>query len=388
MMQLPSDRLLSRLLLSLTLVAGPASLAQAQYQGPYQPPAPLRPTLQTQGSTPSPGATYNITSTNGNGGGGFGGYGGFGWGGYYPGPVGGALQGVAAVTNANGQYLQQTQQARILNNAANTGQLDYRQRLIEQWQYEKSLQPTPEDLKQQEITQALRRARNGAPNNEIWSGVALNTLYNNIKKAQQAGIRGPMVPVDPKTLRHINLTSGNTSSSAGMLKNGGDLEWPQALQARDYKENKDKIDKLARQTFQQASTTGQVAPETISDLSGAIAALAARVDTDTGNLKLSYDSSNRALRFINQLNSTVKSLEDPNAVKQLNGQWAAQGGNVAALIDFMAKNGLSFAAATQGGENFYNSLYNDFLSYDMGLSSLSAANRPQVQASGDAPGNR
>lgn len=371
-------RTFARFCLGLALVGGSASSVWAQYQGPYQPPVLQRPTMQTQGTTPSSGTTYNINTSNG--GGGFGGYGGNGWGGYYPGLVGGALQGVASVTNANGQYLQQTQQARILNNAANTGQLDYRQRLLEQWRYEQSLKPTPEDIKQQEMTLALRRARNDPPNTEIWSGVALNTLYNNIKKAQLSGMRGPLVPVDPSVLRHVNLTSGTTGGSVGMLKNGGDLEWPLPLRSASYGKDKEEIDKFARLAYSQASA-GQLTPETINGLSEAVTVLTNKIDADTPNM--SMNQAIQASRFLNQLRSTVQALQDPNVSRLFNGQWSAQGDNVATLVDNLTQKGLSFAPAAPGSETYYTSLYNNFLSYDMGLSTLAAASRSQVQTNGN-----
>jgi len=226
------------------------------------------------------------------------------------------------------------------------------------------------------MQRALRRARSGPPNNEIWSGVALNTLCDSIKRAQLSGMRGPLVPIDPNVLQHINLNGGTSNGSAGMFKNGGQLQWPLILQTGNYKDDRAKIDELSRKLFQQA-TSGQVDADTLFGLKELVERLSNKIDEDTPSL--SMNQSIQATRFINELKTSLRAMQDPNVTKQFNGQWSAQGNNVAALVDNLANKGLSFSSATPGNETYYTSLYNNFLSYDMALSQLASAKNPQVQ---------
>src|SRR5262249_58702216 len=70
--------------------------------------------------------------------------------------LGGYLRGVADVTTANGYYLSQVQQARSLQTQADMSKLDLRRRMVEQQRYLKSLEPTPEEVRQKEIQDAIR----------------------------------------------------------------------------------------------------------------------------------------------------------------------------------------------------------------------------------------
>ena len=356
-----SSCLTRRVLLPLGLILGlmPYSMACGQFQ---------QPTTQTQATTVQ---TVPVQS-----GFGYNPYINPGWGGYYPGRVGGALNGVAAVTTANGQYQSQIQQARITQQQANQAQLDTRRRMIEDWKYEQSIKITPAEIRQQEVAAALRNARNDPPNTEIWSGVALNALFNNIKRAQLGGLRGPMVPLDPNVLRNINVTSGTTNGSVGMLRDGGKLEWPLILRSAPYRSDKDKIDLLAKQAYEQA-VAGMIADDTITGLTEAVDALRSKVDADTPDM--TFDQGIKASRFVNEMKGTIRTLQDPNVSRLFNGQWSAQGASVAALVDNLTQKGLFFTAAAPGSETYYTSLYNSLLSYDMALSSLASNSQAQVQ---------
>ncbi len=121
-----------------------------------------QPVAQTQVASPQP-TTYPMGNFNYNPGL----YGGYGmpgyYGGYYPGQVGGALQGVAAVTSANANYYGQIQNARLQKSYANQSALDYRRKALEEWKYEQSMKLSPEDIKAAENAQALRRPANPPP---------------------------------------------------------------------------------------------------------------------------------------------------------------------------------------------------------------------------------
>lgn len=364
----------SRLLLALAGAVVSVALVQAQqpqpggFRMPPQQQIASQPAAQTQvtgGQQPTiyPMGNFNYNPYM---------YGGFGtpgfFGGYYPGRVGGALQGVAAVTTANAQYQGIIQDARLQQSYANQSHLDYRRKAIQEWQYEQSLKQSPEDIKAQEDAQSLRRARENPTNTEIWSATSLNDLFKSVKVMQAGGLRGPLVPLSPDVVRHINLTDGTTGGSVGLFRDGGgDLPWPLVLKTSQFDEDRKKIDQLALVTVQQARS-GRIADQTMFDLIAASDRLRAKIDAAVQTL--SPTAWVQASRFANELKSTIKALQDPNVGRMFNGQWVAQGNNVGEVLGNMIQKGLRFAPAAPGDESFYTSFYQSMLSYDMGLNQV------------------
>jgi hypothetical protein len=370
-----------RLLLTGALALLLVSLAQAQ----QAPPGGFRMPTQQQQLANQPGSQTQLSNVQptvypqGNfnynpymyGGMGYPGFGGI----YYPGQVGGALQGVAAVTTANAQYQGTIQDARLQKSYANQAGLDYRKKAIEEWKYEQQFKQTPEDIAAIENAQALRRARENATQTEIWDGSTLNTLLGSIRKMQLGGLRGPMIPLDQQMLRHIHLTDGTTGGNVGLLGNGGELEWPLVLQTRDFADNRKKIDDLCQQAVQQASRSGKITADTLFALIDAVNALRTKVDGAVTTL--APTPYIQASRYVKELNNTVKALQDPNTVrKQFSGQWMARGNTVSELVSQIIDKGLKFGPAAPGDETFYTSLYNSMLSYDMGLYQVAYAGSP------------
>ena len=182
-------------------------------------------------------------------------YGGSPYGGYpyIESPSHGYLSGVADVTNSQGQYMLQTQQARILQSAADMSKLDFRRKMIEQQRYLKSLEPTQEELRQQELQNNINRSRNNPPPTEIWSGKALNDLFIGIQRESRGGIVGPALPLDSSILSHINLTTGVTTAGAGMLKDLKRFHWPLPLLDDAFNGLRSDVEGLARQAAEQRS---------------------------------------------------------------------------------------------------------------------------------------
>jgi hypothetical protein len=291
--------------------------------------------------------------------------------GYYPpyqpyieSPAHGYLSGVAEVTTANGQYLSQVQQARLQQSQADMAKLDFRLKFAEQQRYLKSLEPTPEELRQKDIRDAINRSRNNPPPTEIWSGRALNDLFVAIQRASRDGTLGPAVPLDPQMLRHINLTTGNTTAGAGMLKELKHFQWPLALLDDPFNENRTKVEALSRQAVEQASS-GPVDPRLSRDLQRAINDLIATVKARVNDITPTQYV--QAMRYLRELNDSVKVLQDPNAANYFTDKYQATGNTVAELIQGMSGRGLTFAPAASGDEPFYTALHGALVSYDYGL---------------------
>jgi hypothetical protein len=283
---------------------------------------------------------------------------------YIESPTHGYLSGVAEVTTANGQYLSQVQQARLQQTQADSAKLDFYAKLKEQQRYLRSLEPTPEELRQKDIRDGINRSRHNPPPGEIWSGAALNSLLIAIRRDQQSAGVGPEVPLDPQMLRHINLTTGTTSAGAGMLKELRRFQWPLALLDDPYKEGRQKVEALARQAVDQAGS-GQVDAQTQFDLQKAInsliSAVKARVDDMTPTQYV------QAMRYLRELNDSIKVLQDPNVSSYFTDKYQATGATVAELIRGLTDRGLTFAPAASGDEQYYTVLHGAMVAYDYAL---------------------
>ena len=288
----------------------------------------------------------------------------------YLGPAGGALTGTANLVNASGQYLIQQQQSRMLQTQADSSRIGYRQQLIQEQRWEKSLEPTAVELRQQEQWRKLQSARNNPTNPEIWSGDALNALYTALQGAEIQGLKADPVPLTTDVLKHINFTTGTQSGAgAGMLKELNNLQWPFALQDPPFLDNATKINGLANKAVDEVKSGGRVSAATFRDLDGSVAALSAVV---AGNQTLSPTDWIESKSFLDDLRSSVQSLRNPDVAQYFTGQLAPQAGTVDELVRQMTAKGLRFAPAAQGDQASYTALQTLMRTYDYRLATLAA----------------
>jgi pSer/pThr/pTyr-binding forkhead associated (FHA) protein len=285
-------------------------------------------------------------------------------------PAGSRLNGIANVRTATGQYYQQVQQARLLNEQVFSAQIDNRRKLLEERRYEKSLIPNPEDVRMAEMAGELRRSRNEPPPTEVWSGKAMNDLFNSIKRTQLTGLRGPTIPLDEDQVRQLNLITGTTAGNVGLLKNGGNLEWPFVFKMKavdklfegDRKTISDLAQRIARE-----GAAGQLSDDAVGKFGEAVTVLGEKVDEQVK--EMTPTQFVQASRYVNELKGAVKALQqDANVLNQFNGKYQPRGKTVSDLVDMMISNSLKFAPASRGAEPAYSAVYRALLSYDLALS--------------------
>jgi hypothetical protein len=81
-----------------------------------------------------------------------------------------------------------------------------------------------------------------------------------------------------------------------------------------------------------------------------------------------------AKRFLNSLDDAIRALEDPNVGNYFNQTYVAMGPSVRQLVDYMRKNGLTFAPAVVGDEPAYQALHGALAAYDQELHQRAPAN--------------
>ncbi|MGH7224694.1 MAG: hypothetical protein ACRELF_15840, partial [Gemmataceae bacterium] len=193
-------------------------------------------------------------------------------------PYQGYLNGAASVTTANARYQLTIQQAKLVREQARRSALETRRATLEERQYELSLRPDPEQIRQQQMMKSLERSRHNPPLVEIWSGSALNALLRDIQSAGTDGISGADVPLAPDILKHLNVTTGTTYGGIGLLRDGGKLNWPYALrQAKIFDVERKRLDKLLPQAVKLAHA-GPVRTELLKNIGSTLKKLEDSLD--------------------------------------------------------------------------------------------------------------
>jgi hypothetical protein len=345
-------------------------------------------TLSTVGaSNPYLGGGYGGATLTTNpylGGSGSSGYGSSGQGGGYldpylaaSNPYNGYLRGAADVTTANANYQMTIQQARLVREQANQAHLQTRRHIIEEAEWERGRIPSPEKVREADTEAALNRARRDPPLTEVWSARALNSLLDHLAAEQGRGAKGPTVPLDEETLKSINLTPADSRANAGLLKDGGKLQWPLPLQADEFKGPRTRLSRLLEEAVQKLrfNPNAPVPAGLVKDMQNDLTTLTELLNDSVG--ELSPSQYIEAKRYLNQVGDAMAALSDPKVGAYFNQGWVSKVRNVAELVHFMSRSGLRFAAATPGDEPAYNALYRALADFDAGM--------PQVAQKPSAP---
>jgi hypothetical protein len=283
-------------------------------------------------------------------------------------PYYGYMRGVADITTAQAQYWKTIQEARLLREQSYRSALDTAHKMIDEANYERGdwLKPiAPELNRQGDQAVALDRARHNPPPTEIYSARALNDLLDHLKMVQGKGQVGPNVPLDPDTLRGVNLTGQDTRANVGLLKDDGMLHWPLPLQGSEFADGRERLSRLIADAVNEARFGNTIEAGKLKDTRAELGRLNAVLLADVG--ELSPSNYIEARRYLNLLDDAVKALEDPKVVNYFNSNWAARGKDVAGLVQFMSRSGLRFAPAAPGDADAYRSLYHALAAFDAGL---------------------
>ena len=284
-------------------------------------------------------------------------------------PYEGYLNGAANVTTANAQYQLTIQQAKLAREEARRSALQTRRAAIQERQYELSLMPDAEQIRQQQMMKSLQRSRNNPPAVEIWAGTALNDLLRAIQSSHTRGVTGPDVPLSSGVLKHINMTAGTTRGGVGLLRNDGKLTWPYVLRQAKFDEQRKRMDELLPQAVK-AAHAGPVGVELLDDLNATQKQLERTLDARVADLTPSEFI--QGSRYLRELKDSLKVLQQSDVARYFRTEWTPQGSTVAELIRQMTREGLRFAPAVSGDESYYTSLHRSLVDYDMGLSQLTA----------------
>lgn len=297
---------------------------------------------------------------------------GLGWGAtqWMQNPYEGYMNGAANITTANAQYQLTIQQARLAREESRRSALQTRRATIEERQYELSLMPDPDVIRQKELQRGYQRSRNNPPASEIWSGRALNDLLRGITDATSRGVVGPEVPLNSEVLRHVNVTTGVTYGGTGLLKDGGKLTWPYALRKSPFDSERTKINEQMGMAVKQAQS-GEVSVELLNDIDASLKDLSRAIDARVEEVTPSEYI--QGTRYLRELKESYKLLQQSDVSKYFKPNWTPSGSTVADLVKQMTQQGLKFGPAVSGDESYYTVLHRAMVDYDLGLAQLTAS---------------
>jgi hypothetical protein len=299
---------------------------------------------------------------------------GYGWGTQWmQNPYEGYLNGAASVTTANAQYQQTIQQAKLTREEARRSALQTRRAAIEERQYELSLRPDPEKIRQERMMKSLQRSRNNPPSVEIWSGTALNDLLRDIQSSQIGGANGREVTLPPDVLKHINVTTGTTYGGVGLLRDSGKLDWPYVLQQSIFDSERTRLDDLLPQAVKEARA-GRVSRQLLDSIHATQKDLERSLDAHVADLTPSEFTE--ASRYVRELKDSIRVLQQTDVAKYFRPAWTPKGSTVGELVQQMTREGLRFAPAVSGDEPYYTSLHRALVDYDMGVAQLATVQTP------------
>lgn len=278
---------------------------------------------------------------------------------YVSNPYASMLHGAAAVTRANADYFLITQKAAKLREEVRRDKLKTRRLQLEHWAWELEFKAEVHNRERERIYKAeLERARTLPPQTEILDAVSLNRIFDELCQRPDLH-RGGSTKVETEWLAHIHVTVDGRGN-VGLLK-GDRIFWPELLTRSDFVPFRDPINQLLMRAKEQALATqnhARIDPSLLLELRQCLAKCRDHLDRerkDTGHPDPAWNQRHftEASRFLRQVKDTIPVLEKPNAAMYFN---SLRGGTVAELVEYMKKEGISFAAATEGCDQYYIAL--------------------------------
>jgi hypothetical protein len=205
--------------------------------------------------------------------------------------------------------------------------------------------------------------RQSPSDNEILSGKALNGMLDGLRRfsadGDSKGRPNALLQMNVDELKHVNVTRG--PGSMALLKNGGRLNWPTALLGPVFQEPRERLAARASEAFRDQGSDGQVDPATIRQMADDVNQLRQRLRQNVG--ALDFYPYTEAKAFLKSFDDALVALQQPDAARHFDGQYALKAQTVLGLVKHMAENGLRFAPALPGDEAAYRALHQVIFAY-------------------------
>jgi hypothetical protein len=260
--------------------------------------------------------------------------------------------------------------ARLKAQEVKRAKLENRRREGELLLWERANLPTPQDDRERDAEERLRRSRASAFDTEIYSGYALNVLLTDAVKIYDSGQGGGDAVLSPDLLKQINVTSGKANANIAIIRTGK-LPWPflwRSLRERpQFAEHFQRIDQLIPEAVKQAKqgdVDAKILDEIIFHVDELDRNLIDMARSRGDKVRWSTLTYSDGKAFLQRLNEAIKVLERPGAARYFSGVFDPRGRTVSELVQYMKQFGMQFAPVLAGSEQAYKSLYLALRDYD------------------------
>ncbi len=212
--------------------------------------------------------------------------------------------------------------------------------------------PTPEEEREQIHKLELAWSQGDLSELETRSATALNILLADLQQLQAKGINGPEVKLDEEILQHINVVMGRSSGNVAVLRDEGQIRWPETLRGPEFAVERNLISSLAPKAIAAAKNAERI---DLNEMTGALTAMNRRLAAHINDLPT--PAYIRAKRFLVRLDDALRLLRQPDAGNYFNQTYAAKGKTVMELVRNMTEQSLRFAPAAEGDEPAYQVLH-------------------------------
>ncbi len=278
---------------------------------------------------------------------------------------GSALQGLGSYTQAQGQYWNDIEQARMSREQVKQRQIETRRQELQfEMDYEK-IRPTAQKMVRSEREAELQWARNDPPLTEIWSGKTFNVLLRSILD-QPSPLAGPNIPLEPNIVKGLNLTDQTTRANLSLTKDKGRIDWSETLQEAPFDAARGDFQKHYDKALQTMDSGEAINRTQLQELRNDLGRMEDKLDGMVADIPMGRYTESR--RLINQLKETVTGLGNARVVRSCNPGWRNEVHTVAQLVGHCMRNGLSFGPAVAAeDEPAYTAAYYAIRSYERGL---------------------
>jgi len=229
------------------------------------------------------------------------------------------------------------------------------------WLERRELTPTLEDERELRRKEELRHILN-LPLDERPSAATLNFMLDDLQKLRASGARAPQIALNPETLLGINFTPSNKSGSIELLKKGGVLQWPLALQGSEFQAQREILASQLAPVIHQA-VSGQADASRVAEMKAAVKQIRLQLAANVATIPTPEHI--QAKRFLDRLDDGLIVLQQPDARYYFSGRYSAQGRTVGELVQDMTNKGLRFGPP-EDDQAAYLALHQALVAYHVG----------------------
>jgi hypothetical protein len=236
--------------------------------------------------------------------------------------------------------------------------------IVGQGNFEKGMAPAPDAMGA--MPQPMRVAPAPADRGAIVSADALNAVLKEITALEAKGAKGPAGYIPPLLFEDVRFAHTPAGDLLNVARKAGALDFPVAFDDPALAPFRGELEK----NFAAAAVAVQAGRAPDSDKVSRFEGTLQKAQDAAGPVvkNLPFEDAIAVRSFLNELAGAVKAMKTGAAAGLIDPKWATEGLTVADLTRHMAKHKLEFGPARRGGEEAYETMYRNLVTYSSVLS--------------------